>query len=141
LSKIKPTQPPLSDDEKEMREKIDKRNATKMDIDNSNPNELVTLLHSFATEEVGLEFDTNKNVYKKPANYDSRNDSLIGIIKYLESKGEKYFDDKGILIPAKVEPLLKKLRKIRSACLYKKNKSDIIAVIQRELGINKSDDV
>ena len=141
LSKIKPTQSPLSDDEKEMRENIDKRNATKMDIDNSNPNELVTLLHSFATEEVGLEFDTNKNVYKKPANYDSRNDSLIGIIKYLESKGEKYFDDKGVLIPAKVEPLLKKLRKIRSACLYKKNKSDIIAVIQRELGINKSDDV
>ena len=124
--------PPTTDDEQKMRKELDNKNQDKMDIDNSDEDALVTLLHSFATEETGLITGEN-NEYHKPANYDSRYDSLNGIIKILDPENKIYFDKQGVLDPYEAENLIKILRKIRSAILHKQNKTAIVATIKQIL--------
>jgi hypothetical protein len=87
LPKLKSSVIPTTEEEKKLRKEIHKKNAVEMDIDNSIPNELHMMLHSFATEETGLLVDEKTKRFTKPANYDTRTDSLIGISKILEAQG------------------------------------------------------
>ena len=139
LPKLKSSVIPTTDEEKKLRKEIHKKNSVEMDIDNSTPNELHMMLHSFATEETGLLVDDETKRYIKPANYDSRTDSLIGISKILESQGQVLFNEDGVMDASKETFLLQKLRNIRSAALYKQNKSGILATISRELNLGDYD--
>lgn len=148
LPKSKPSvKSPLSKNERQ--KELNEFNIDKIDIINSNEDELNMLLHSFATNETGIEEIKIENPnggyslqYKVSEGFEDnigisgkakgRVDGINGLLKLSGINP----DQNGIISVQDYKRLKEILDKVRSAALYSRSQSEITETLTRELGID-----